>query len=458
MTIAARDCHPELKPKGFLYMPPTSKRERKNGGASGYSRRQFLRLASAAPLALAHIGHAGAASSVGIRSGAFDATHDSVLIWLKGEEAITARVDYGIDGETAQLSKGPSATLARDTDYCAAIPLTQLAQGESWTYRIVDAESGKPLSEACRFKTAPTNPQPFVFAFSADMDESYQPFKLFDVIDGKGPDFFLHLGDTVYADVPVRKPFSPTVSHYRGKHAANRKDPHLQKFIARNVTYAIWDDHETEDNCHGNHPYMERALQVFKEYWPCKMVDPAALYRHFSWGGIDFIILDTRRFRSPQTLPDGPEKTMLGADQKSWFKDRLKASKTPFKFIITSVPFHGDRADTWVSYRTESNELTRFIRGEKVTGIIFLTGDYHLARDWSNPKSGLKEFMAGPIASVTHYKYKPDARAPYEKAGTFHYGDGNNFGLWRVDPAAGKAKLEFIGSGGESLFQTELTA
>ena len=50
-------------------MPPTGKRERKNGGASGYSRRQFLRLASAAPLALAHMSHAGAASSIGIRSG-----------------------------------------------------------------------------------------------------------------------------------------------------------------------------------------------------------------------------------------------------------------------------------------------------------------------------------------------------------------------------------------------------
>jgi hypothetical protein len=66
--------------------------------------------------------------------------------------------------------------------------------------------------------------------------------------------------------------------------------------------------------------------------------------------------------------------------------------------------------------------------------------------------------MAGPIASFTHYKHSPDTRARYEKAGTFHYGDGYNFGLWRGDPAAGKGKLEFIGAGGESLFQTELTA
>ena len=439
-------------------MSPAGKRERKNGGASGYTRRQFLGLAGAAPLALANMGRAGAAAAFGIRSGAFDATHDSVLIWLKGEEGITARVDYGIDGDTTQLSRGPSATLARDADYCATIPLAQLAQGKSWTYRIVDAESGKLLSDLCRFKTAPTNPEPFVFAFSADTAESYQPFKLFDVIDVKLPDFFLHLGDTVYADIPVRKPFSPTVSHYRSKHAANRKDPHLQKFIARHVTYAIWDDHETEDNCHSSNPYMERALQVFKEYWPCKTVNPAALYRQFDWSGIDFFILDTRRFRSQQTLPDGPDKTMLGANQKSWLKERLKASRATFKFILTSVPFHGGGVDTWGSYPSERNELTRFIRAEKITGIIFLTGDYHLARDWSNPKSGLREYMAGPIATFTHYEHHPEARARYEKAGTFHYGDGYNFGLWRVDPAAGKAKLEFIGAGGESLFQTELTA
>jgi phosphodiesterase/alkaline phosphatase D-like protein len=114
--------------------------------------------------------------------------------------------------------------------------------------------------------------------------------------------------------------------------------------------------------------------------------------------------------------------------------------------------------DTWGSYRTERDEITKFIRGEKIAGVIFLTGDYHLARDWSNAKTGLREFMAGPIASFTHYKNNPDARARYEKAGTFHYGDGYNFGLWRIDPAAGKARLEYIDAAGKTLFQTELSA
>jgi alkaline phosphatase D len=424
---------------------------------TAYTRRQFLRLATAAPLALAHLRQAQAAPSLAFAPAAFDATHDSVLIWLRGNGAARVRVDFGTDTTSAQLAAGPIAVLAKETDYSATIPLTQLAPGKNWIYRIVDAESGKPLSEAGRFKTAPTKPIPFTFAFSADMEESYQPFKLFEVIGSKQPDFFLHLGDTVYADHPPEE-FVPSVSHYRNKHAANRKDRHLQNFLARHVTYAIWDDHETEDNFNSFHPHIEKALQVFKEYWPCKPADRAALYRQFSWSGVDFFILDTRRFRSDHTMTDGPDKTMLGSAQKSWLKERLKASTAPFKFIITSVPFHGSAVDTWGTYPTERDEIVRFLRSEKIRGTIFLTGDYHLARDLSNAKTGLREYMAGPIASFTNYQFSPESRARNEKIGAFHYGDGYNFGLWRVDPAAGKAQLEFVHVSGESLFHTELTA
>jgi alkaline phosphatase D len=421
-----------------------------------YTRRQFLRLATAASLALADLRQASAASSLAFKPAAFDATHDSVLIWVRGVGPSRVRIDYGSDASPAQLTTGPTAVLARDTDYAATIPLTQLAPGKAWTYRVIDADSGKPLSEPGRFKTPPIKPMPFTFAFSADMDENFQPFTLFDVIDRKQPDFLLLLGDTVYADYPPEA-FAPSVSLYRRKHGANRKDRHLQDFLARHVTYAIWDDHETEDNFNSLHPHIEKALQVFKEYWPCKPANPAALYRQFSWAGVDFFILDTRRFRSEQTITDGPDKTMLGSAQKSWLKERLKASVAPFKFIITSVPFHGNAVDTWGSYRTERDEIAGFIRSEKIRGTIFLTGDYHLARDLSNSKTGLREYMAGPIASFTNYQFSPESRDRNEKLGKFHYGDGYNFGLWWVDPAAGKASLEFVHVSGKSLFKTELT-
>jgi phosphodiesterase/alkaline phosphatase D-like protein len=163
--------------------------ERKIRFSDAITRRQFLRLATAAPLALANVQScanqrlAHAVPSLAFLPAAFDATHDSVLIWVRGDGAARIRVDFGNDAAPTQLTTGPFVALTKETDYCATIPLTQLAPGKPWIYRIVDAESGKPLSEPSRFKTAPTGAEPFAFAFSADMEESYQPFKLFDVID-----------------------------------------------------------------------------------------------------------------------------------------------------------------------------------------------------------------------------------------------------------------------------------
>ena len=53
--------------------------------STAYTRRQFLRLATAAPLALADLRQANAAASLAFSPAAFDATHDSVLIWVRGD-------------------------------------------------------------------------------------------------------------------------------------------------------------------------------------------------------------------------------------------------------------------------------------------------------------------------------------------------------------------------------------
>ena len=136
-------------------MPNDRELERKNRFSDAITRRQLLRLAATAPLALANVRLAHAAPSLAFLPAAFDATHDSVLIWVRGDEAARVRVDFGNAAAPAQLTTGPSVALTKDTDYCATIPLNQLAPGTTWTYRIVDAESGKPLSEPARFKTAP---------------------------------------------------------------------------------------------------------------------------------------------------------------------------------------------------------------------------------------------------------------------------------------------------------------
>jgi alkaline phosphatase D len=422
------------------------------------ARRRFVGGTAAAlgTLALGNSGSAIAAPSLEYSPAAFEADPNTALIWMCGADPLRAAVEFGADEALGQPRRGPAVELNRANDFTAALQLDGLTPGQAWYYRIIDAAANKPVSPIGRFKTAPATAQPFTFAWSGDMDEAYKPFRLFDVIAARDPDFFLHLGDTVYADLP-RKQFSPSVSHYRGKHAAVRKDSHLQRFMLRHTTYAIWDDHETDNGCDGAHPNMAQALQVFREYWPCRPASAEGLYRRIGWAGVDFIILDTRRFRSPQAAADGPDKTMLGSAQKQWFLDALKSSTAPFKFIATSVPFHGGGDDTWGNYKTERDEITRFIREQKIKGVVFLTADYHLARDWTNAKTRVREYMAGPIASFVQYQRTPAMRDRYEKAGTFHYGDGYNFGMFRVDPAAERATLEFVDAGGKTLFTTELS-
>jgi len=421
-----------------------------------HQRRRFLRVAGAAPLALAAGGAAGQPRGLAFAPACFEATPDSVLVWVAPTDDTRVRIEFGPAGSPMDRASEPVAVTGGGRAG-AVIPLTSLEPGSAWRYRVVDAATGAGLSEEGAFRTATAGPAPFRFAFSADMQESRQPFRMFDVLAGTHPEFFIHLGDTVYADYPSEE-FRPSLSYYRGKHAIIRSDPHLQRFLREHVTYATWDDHEIENNCSSDHPHMAQARQAFRDYWPVRAFAPDGLYRRFTWGGADFFMLDTRSYRSRQDMPDGPRKTMLGAVQKRWLKMALVESGARFKFVLTSVPFLGRGSDTWGNYATERDEIAGHLRRHSIRGVIFLSGDYHIARDYSSDSTGLREFQAGPIGAFNLFERVPRARERFQASSRFVFGDGLNFGLWQVDPAAGRATLQFIGADGVVMYETVVSA
>lgn len=417
-------------------------------------RRTFLKLAAAFG-ASAAVPALAARPRLAFAPAAFEADTNSALIWIATEAAAEVLVEYSLSAEGKDAKRSRPLPLTAATDFVATTMLTGLQPGSEYHYRVLAAD-GDELFKGGRFRTAPAGGAKFTVAFTGDMEASYQPFSLLDTIAAAHPHLFLHLGDTVYADHP-KKDFAPSVRHYRYKHAENRKDKPLQRLLSRCTTFAIWDDHEVANNFHATHPNLAEGMQVFREYWPVKGADADALYRCVSWGGCDFIILDTRRFKSSQAAAEDADKTMLGAKQKAWFKRVLKESKAAFKFVITSVPFHGGGSDTWGNYTTERDEIAAFIRDEKIAGVVLLSADYHMARDWSNAKTGLKEFMVGPIATKTQFQMNPDARQRHEKSGKFFY-DGFNFGLLDIDTTASPAvaKLRVVNLEGKTLFDTAL--
>lgn len=419
-------------------------------------RRRFL--IRSAMLVLAGIlpRHSTASTHLAYRPAAFDAGHTSVLIWAGHTAPMRVQIEFR--QETAMnYQSGPVLALTAQNGFCDHAKLINLQPGQRYTYRIVAAQTKLPLSDPAYFRTAPLAAGKFSFVYSADISEEHQPYTLFTRMSEVKPDFFLLLGDSAYTDYPSEH-FKPSLNYYRGKHANVRRDQYLQGFLSRHLSYAVWDDHEVENNFHSEHPQLEAGLQAFRDYWPSHYTTPESLYRRFSWCGIDFFILDTRRYRSPHTLQDGPTKTMLGAQQKDWFKTVLSKSTAPFKFVISSVPFHGGSSDTWGNYATERDELEWYIHQEKIRGVIFLTGDYHLARVFNTNVIEIPEFMAGPIASFAHFERLPQRREFYRSQGGFFYGDGPNFGYWQIDSVAGTAILEYRNNLGQVLFKTQLHA
>lgn len=419
-------------------------------------RRRLLGVAGATAGWLLSPARAQAASSLSVQPAAFEVKAEGALVWISGNASGRFAVEVARDDSLRNAHRFAVTSLTADNDFTGVVALDGLSADTTWFYRVVDAQSAAPVSRTGRFRTAPTAPRPFTFAWSGDMQEQHQPFRLFDAMGSRDPDFFLLLGDTIYADVPLAQ-FYPSLRHYRGKHYANRQDRRLQQFLLRHPTYAIWDDHETENDAHSGHPHMPLARRVFREYWPCRSVATDGLYRRFAWAGVDFFILDTRSYRSAQNVDDGPGKTMLGAAQKAWFLDGLSTSAAPFKFVVTPTPFQGGGQDTWGGYRAERDEIVSLLRTRNIRGVVFLTADYHLAREWSSPKMPFRDFMAGPIATRGHYGSSPLTRERNNKAGIFHY-DGYNFGLVKVDPAAGTGEVSFVDEHGKTLHAVAISA
>ena len=153
-------------------------------------------------------------------------------------------------------------------------------------------------------------------------------------------------------------------------------------------------------------------------------------------------------------MEDGPAKTMLGSAQKAWFLERLKKSTATFKIVATSVPFHGSSADAWGNYKTERDEVAAFIKSERISHVVMISADYHFAREWSNKRTGIYEFMAGPLASFRTFEKSPSARERHSKGPHFVFGDDFNFALLAYDGKQNSLTVSYRDSTGKQLFET----
>lgn len=387
-----------------------------------------------------------AAPWLSFRPAAFEVTSDSALIWVCCDTETTVRVQYAPGEAWADASLSGPVTLSKATDHTAAIPLEGLQPDAHYRYRVTDAEGKSRDADYAvgSFRTAPVVDRDFAFVFSGDTHARHRPFRLFDLMAEKKPDFFIHLGDAVYADSP-RSRFRAALDYYRTKHREIRSDTHLQQFLAVVPTFVIWDDHEVENDFIGSNPAIPLGRQAFREYWPIrneKGDDATILYRRFKWApACEFFVLDTRQYRDQGETGPGVGKTLLGARQLAWLKAGLKASSAQFKFICSSVPFHPNGIDKWGGFKAERGEVVDFIRREGIRNVGILSADLHAAGDLSDDMTGLTEFVVGPIAAPLQPALAPNSRMRESARPGSYVGDEYNFGFIRISHRDGKTVL-----------------
>ena len=213
-------------------------------------------------------------------------------------------------------------------------------------------------------------------------DDSLGGHRIYQSMDSQDPDFLIHTGDIEYYD--KENPWAMTEELMRFKWDRLFALPFQRDFYNRHTTYFMKDDHDVlRDDCHPGDWYgtvsFERGLDIFdKEQFPYKEKP----YKTIRWGrDLQIWLMEGRNYRTSNHLPDGPDKTIWGKEQKEWLFSSLKNSNAAFKLVISSTPIIGpDRKaknDNYSNsgYKTEGDEIRAFINSQK--NVYLVNGDRH---------------------------------------------------------------------------------
>jgi len=407
----------------------------------------------------------------GVASG--DITSGSAIIWSRCDRAASMLVEYDTNESfrNAKRLRRPSALEL--SDYTARIKLTNLPPGQQIFYRVtfqnlVDTNIySTPVIGT--FRTPPAKKRDILFAWSGDtagqgwgINPEWGGMKIYEAIRRLNPDFFIHSGDTIYADSPIqaevklddgsiwknlttpeKSKVAETLAEFRGNFIYNLLDENVRRFNAQVPQLVQWDDHETRNNWYPGQMLTDdnrykvksvsllaaRAKQAFLEYTPMHLDsnNPERIYRSFNYGpSLEIFMLDMRSYRGPNT-PNrqtmvSAETAFLGNKQVRWLKNKLQNSKATWKIIASDMPIGLVVRDGESNFENLANgdgpplgrelefaDLLRFIKQNNIRNLVWLTADVHYAAaHYYDPGQAqftdfkpFWEFVAGPLHAGT---------------------------------------------------------
>jgi alkaline phosphatase D len=193
---------------------------------------------------------------------------------------------------------------------------------------------------------------------------------------------------------------------------------------------------------------VRTALLAWDMHFPRRDMD--RVYRSWRWGPAEFILLDTRRYRSANDAPADGTKTMLGEEQLAWLLNAIKSSSARWLVLLSSVPLDFVQSvDTWESFVSERNQVRDAL---DPTRAIVISGDQHYFAKQVH-SSGLREYICGPLTAGIGSIPEP---VPSEVEVLV---PRRNFLLLEIsDPGNPSLRITAIADDGDVIFQETLSA
>ncbi len=401
-----------------------------------------------------------------------DVKGDRAIIWSRADRDSRMIVEYAYDdsfGKNATVRlRGPHAL--ETNDYTARLDLTGLPANADIFVRVrfqnLNAERAESEALLGRFRTAPgaRSARHVKFLWSGDtggqgwgIDLDHGGMKLYESMRSEQPDFFLHCGDTIYADGPMKPEVTDAsgrviwrnayldiepsklkvaeaLDEFRGNYRYNLLDDNMRRFNAEVPQIWQWDDHETTNNWSDSKELdnrytavrnvqllAARANRAFLDYAPMRwngQDEAERIYRHIPYGpNLDVFVVDMRSYRAAngnnRETTASEATDFLGKQQIAWLKQKLMNSRATWKVIAADMPIGlviGDGNDAAgvpryeglangngpaLGRELEMVELLRFIRRRRIGNIVWLTADVHYcaAHYYDPDKAKFQDFL-----------------------------------------------------------------
>lgn len=407
----------------------------------------------------------------GVASG--DISQGQATLWSRADRSARMIVEVALSDDFKNASKiiGPAAL--ETSDFTAKLNLNGLPAGQDVFYRVQfqDLADLTVYSEPVvgYFRTPPATKRTISFLWSGDtagqgwgINVDWGGMKIYKTMADLQPDFFVHCGDTIYADGPIqaeveledgtvwknltieeKAKVAETLQEFRGNYAYNLMDENVRAFNAAVPVIMQWDDHETTNNWYPNEVLASddryqvksmgllsaRARQAFLEYNPIRasVEDPERIYRTVHYGpSLDVFVIDMRSYRADNSANDQATRSaatdFLGRDQIRWLKQQLLNSEATWKVIASDMPIGLVVRDGETAFENLANgdgeakgreleivNLLRFIKDNEIKNVVWITADVHYtAAHYYDPTKAqfqdfnpFYEFVSGPLNAGT---------------------------------------------------------